>query len=162
MSQAENPHNTNLSRRAALAGLAGVAAALPAPAAGVGNDHPDAELLALAGQFEPLFCEYCALRLASDLDYLEFEALVDRATGIKRDAIPEMNDDPSGYWLARDALANKDHGPGRFDPDRNERVTDQLYPLAGKILSYNASTREGLALQVRAIMATQIVPGGRG
>jgi hypothetical protein len=35
MSQAENPNNTNLSRRAALAGLAGAAAALPASVAAI-------------------------------------------------------------------------------------------------------------------------------
>jgi hypothetical protein len=82
MSQAEKPNNTSrLSRRTALAGLAGVAAAgasaLPAAAGVLSGENPDAELLALAGRFDPLFAEWCAHSLASDLDYFDVERLVE-------------------------------------------------------------------------------------
>jgi hypothetical protein len=155
-----NPDTTKLSRRAALAGLAGAAAtgaALPAAASVLGVDNPDAELLALATQFDLLYEEWRAHSIASRLDHVEFEAELVRRTGMTRAEAPpfwsnEGKQSQHPYWRAFDGI----HEAGianRFDCDDHTATMDELRPCADEILSYAAITREGLALQARAWMA---------
>jgi hypothetical protein len=162
MSQAEKSNNTNrLSRRTALAGIAGIAAAgaavLPAAAGALTGEHPDAELLSLAPQFDPVFEEWRALKVASNLDYKEFEAELVRRTGLTRAQAPEcfpdrekMEEHPYFGEIERiraDGIAN------RVGSDQWDTLTWELNPLADEILKFRATTREGLALQVKAVIA---------
>src|ERR1700733_3812102 len=128
MSQAEKPNNmSRLSRRNALAGLAGIAAGgtavLPAVAGVLAGEHSDADLLALASEFDPLFEEWRALKGASLLDHEEFEAELVRRTGLTRAQAPcvprceEREQHP--YWgqfekFHADGIGRRVE-PGRWD-----------------------------------------------
>jgi hypothetical protein len=59
-----------------------------------------------------------------------------------------------GYVEGRKAALVDYDRPSRFDSDLHDELTDELFPLADEILSYRAHMPEGLALQVRALMAS--------
>jgi hypothetical protein len=164
MSQAEKPNNMNrLSRRNALAGLAGIAAGgaavLPAAAGVLTGEHSDADLLALASEFDPLFEEWRALKVASLLDHEEFEAELVRRTGLTRAQAPcghvpdREGREQHPYW----GQFEKIHADGigrRVEPGRWDTLLEALNPLADEVLEFRATTREGLALQVKAFIAS--------
>jgi hypothetical protein len=163
MSQAEKPNNmSRLSRRNALAGLAGIAAggaaALPAAAGVLNSEHSDADLLAMAPRFDPLYAEWQALSVAQYLDHVDFDAELVRRTGLTRDQVPgpvpDREDIPDHPFWGEFEKINADGIGNRVDCDRWDLLTTELYPLADEILEFRAATREGLALQVKAFMAS--------
>jgi hypothetical protein len=151
MSKAENVNATKLSRRSALAGLSLFATASVATIAAGAAMGDDAELLALAAQFEPLFVEWLELKTTQDQRRANFEALLapimqahlgaectsDQRRDARQSAIEEIE---------RDGL----------DPDKEDLpwddFHDRFFPLFHEIFSYLATTREGLALQIKAIL----------
>jgi hypothetical protein len=118
--------STSLNRRALVAG----AAALPAIAVPVAAQcvlQGDAELLALGAQLEPFLLRWIAQNR-------------DDFARVKRGEVGNVEERTVEEWE-------------RGDKERNE-VCDALYSLADKILSLTATTKEGLAVQLRAITAT--------
>jgi hypothetical protein len=150
MSQAEKPTTTNLSRRGALAGLAGAAVAGIAPAIAVAGD--DAELLALKAKFDPLFATWVKIQ-TMDMDrHNSIVELYERATGLR------YTDRPVGYDAAYQKAWSKyvddyfrerdERGEDAPDDDVVDNLLAALNPLADEILSYNASTLDGLSITV--------------
>jgi hypothetical protein len=119
--------HANLSRRALVAG----AAALPAIAVPVAAAQcvlqGDAELLALGVQLEPFLLRWIAQNR-------------DDFARVKRGEVGHDEERSVEEW---------EWG----DKERNE-VSDALFSLADEILSLTATTKEGLAVQLRAITAT--------
>jgi hypothetical protein len=150
---------TKMSRRSILArGAAGTAvAALPIAATDAASlTGGDVALLALKPRFDRLFDEWVHLKVAMHAEHEENEALHERVIGFKRaDAPPCDWDDPA--WLAYDEALSKcflSSGVGSGEPDDWDRLTNALHPLADEILAYNATTIEGLRLQVRALISS--------
>ena len=158
--------NTIQSRRALLAGapvaaaaaLAGttVANAVAIGAAKTGDD--DAELLSLAAEFNPLFASWKKMTIEQAADLEAFEEFLEQEAGMSRD---------EAYCLERDSPELKAYNetlhrcvravdrPGRsYKRETWEPVRDRFYELAEDILSYEASTREGLALQAQAFASS--------
>jgi hypothetical protein len=118
--------STSLNRRALVAGAAALPViAIPAAAQCVLQD--DAELLALGAQLEPFLQRWLAQNR-------------DDFARIKRGEVGHDEERTVEEWQ-------------RGDKERNE-VCDALYSLADEILSLTATTKEGLAVQLRAITAT--------
>jgi hypothetical protein len=144
---------TRMSRRSILArAAAGTAiAALPVRASAEG---PDAELLALCPQFEAVYAELVRLERRSFQDRLEFEALVEAATGIKLADAPPLAGE-SEYSQIRNKIAKDDSRGADADAEIDwNSFHAHLYPLVDEILAYNATSREGVALQLRAFLCT--------
>jgi hypothetical protein len=154
MSQVEKRDTTKLSRRSALAGLSLLATASVARTAAGAVLAPgdDAELLALAPQFEPLYAEWLELTAIEQTRQAKFDALLaPRMQARLGDAEYSREE----YWAAyRDALdeINRDG----LDTDNEDLPWDdffeEFFPLFHEIFSYIATTREGLALQVKAMI----------
>jgi hypothetical protein len=153
MSQATRSNTT--SRRALLAGLAGTTAAGITPAIAGATNGDDAELVALAYRFDPLFDDWVCQKKASQAIHDEFNERLQRATGLTRAEAPEIDwNDPA--WIAYDqTMTQISRAPDRVHWDEAAwvRLRDELYPLANEILSFEAKTLAGIRLQVRALMA---------
>jgi hypothetical protein len=153
MSQAENGNTTSLSRRAALAGLAGAAAAggvaVPAVAVARGGAHPDGGLLALMPQFEPLFAEWHRQRAIEWGQYCEIESRTKAALGAAASK-PKLFDRDHPYWRTRDQIIKATEYDE--DDDKDASFYDRLSDFAEEALSWRAETLEGLGFQVRAMM----------
>jgi hypothetical protein len=155
--QAEGPNTmSRLSRRGALAGLAGAAVAGVAPAIAVAGD--DSELLSLKAKFDPLFATWVKMKIVDRNDHNVLVELFERATGLRFADRPAIDwDDPvfAAYQKAWEKFV--DDYRCEQDDARNEDAWDnllaELNPLASEILSYNASTLEGLRLQFRALIS---------
>jgi Phage related protein len=130
--------------------------ALSKPATG-----DDAELLALKAKFDPLFATWVAMSAAERERHRLCVGLYERETGLKWDDRPAINwNDPA--FVASDEAWQRasdmfDHAEDE-DEDEDERepwekLLDKLNPLAAEILSYNASTLDGLRLQLRALIS---------
>jgi hypothetical protein len=159
----------NLSRRSALAGL--VAAPFAVPLASIASGA-DTELLALAGQFDPLFNGWVAHMAAEHRNRFEFELAMEAATGIKLEDVPVRLTDDSpeadhrfheSYWATRCKIAPTISREVSDDAARSvclerspdaeiDEIEDRLAEIADEILEFNATTREGLAVQVRAMI----------
>lgn len=156
MAKAEKCTSTNLSRRSALAGLAGAAVAGVAPAIAVAGD--DAELLALKAKFDPLFATWVNMKVEERDRHNSIVELYERATGLRYVDHPATNwDDPvfvahQRAWdkSIRDYYREHD---GQSESDAWDDLLAELNPLASEILSYNASTIDGLRLQLRAMIS---------
>jgi cell pole-organizing protein PopZ len=139
-------------RRAILAGIAATVPAAPAVAAlTVNPESPDADLLALGVQLDRIAEEVSAQRAIDQVNQDAFEAKVEERTGIAHGDAPAFDEnDPSGYWEIRKAVAQD----GTGTPDENNPwnpIHDRLFPLAEDILSRKAQTVAGLAVQTRTI-----------
>ncbi len=147
----------NLSRRAMLAGASAIAAtAAPTIAQAVEHPvsaaHPDAELLALAERFDPLYRAWVDYMTTESLERFELETAIEKVSGFK----------PGTKWsdayceARRDALKTIPDKRSRAEQDARSReliaLMAALDEVAADILTFNADTREGLALQVRALM----------
>jgi len=144
-----------LSRRTLVSG----AAALPAltvPALADVIDHPDAELLRLAAELDPIeqerargiaqFHKQCAI----------IHAEVERRTGIARCDAPEVTYPETGYWAVEREVSKMVFGSDHaYDEDESGKsamatLLDRLYPVLDEILSRKAATVKGLKIQTRA------------
>jgi hypothetical protein len=172
MAKATEPVTTNPSRRVLLAGVPAAAVtvawgrerALSKPATG-----DDAELLALKAKFDPVFAKWVAQKIADREEHKSFVGLYERETRLKWDDRPAIDwNDPT--WVAcNDAMNRCNEIMGRYEEDRDEddeyeglasarvfawdELCAELNPLAADILSYNASTLDGLRLQLRALIS---------
>jgi len=143
----------NVSRRAMLAGIAATVPAAPAVVAlTVNPESPDADLLALGVQLDRIAEEVHAQRTIDQASQDAFELKVEKITGIARRDVPAIDEnDPSGYWEIRKAIAQD--GTGIPDEDNPwNPIHDRLFPLAEDILSRKAQTIAGLAVQTRAVV----------
>jgi hypothetical protein len=130
----------NASRRSALP-----LSLLPRPRA-VAPSNADAELLALAPAFDRLYGRWTRLRAAENASRLRYEAAVERETDIRYLSAPDVKANP-GYWKKRRSIAaTMKHVE---EPSFDEFERD---PIIDEILSHIATTRDGLALQVRAMI----------
>jgi len=159
---------SKLSRRT----LVTSAAALPAlavPALGSSDpNHPDAELLRLGAQFEPIIREYAAQTAIDEEKTAAFNAAVELATGIAdrdapehpeghryRDPVPELTKENRAVWYhaTRDKILHERFS-GYSDEDNPwNAIHDRLDALAKDIISRKAQTVAGLAVQARAMTA---------
>jgi hypothetical protein len=107
--------------------------------------NADAELLALAPAFNRLDGRWRRLRATENAGRLKYEAAVERQTGIRYLDAPNVKDDP-GYCRKRRSIAaamkHEEKSLDEFERD----------PIIDDVLSHSASTRDGLALQVRAMI----------
>jgi hypothetical protein len=107
--------------------------------------NADAELLALAPAFDRLYRQWVRLQTAENTARLRYEAAVERQTGIAYLDAPDVKTNP-GYWRKRRSIAAAMHyEETSFDEFERDPIIDD-------ILSHKASTRDGLALQVRAMI----------
>jgi hypothetical protein len=158
---ADSPHTTNPSRRIVLAGLS-AAAALPALTATAGTVHPtepgdDAELLALAAQFEPLYAEWLGLMAIQEEHRAKFNALLAPRMKARLGDTDDYTRDE--YWDARWSALDEITRAG-LDP-HNEDLPwddfhDRFFPVFDEIFSHLATTREGLAIQVKALLCREM------
>jgi hypothetical protein len=153
MSQAEKPNTTKLSRRSALAGLSLFATASVATIAAGAEPGDDAELLALAAQFEPLYAEWLGLMTIQETRRAKFEALL--APRMRARLGEDGSYSADEYRDARLSAIDELDRDG-LDPDTEglpwDDFHDRFFPLFHEIFSYLATTREGLALQIKAIL----------
>ena len=144
----------NLSRRAILAGAAAVPAlALPAEAA----DNPDAELLALGSQLEPIIREWVAKRASDRRERAAWHAACERA-GFPQIAFGSVPDDEwRAYQDKRVHIRPDDEEEEELEEDGASVVCNSIHerlePLVEEILSRKARTVAGLAVQARAMSA---------
>jgi hypothetical protein len=156
------------SRRALLAGapaataaiLVGgtVANAVAIGAAKAGEVGADAELLSLKPEVDDVLNEWIRQFTKDCLDHREFERMHLAHFGFERDDAPEV-DRQNPEYIAYDRELMRlihEHHSGRSEDELDlchwDRLTDKLYPLAEKVLSYNASTLDGLRLQTRTLI----------
>jgi hypothetical protein len=149
------------SRRALLAGVPAVAAALaggPTVAVAIGHAGNDAELLSLKPEFDDVFSEWVRQMTKDCADHQELERLHLAKFGFERADAPEANwKDPeyNAYDLQFRRLIDEHHS-GRSEDELDlghwGRLQDRINPLAREILSYEASTLDGLRLQTRALL----------
>jgi hypothetical protein len=167
MSQAENRNTTTHSRRALLAGAPSIAAAALAGGtvanavaigmAKAGEAGDDAELLALAVEFDPLLEAWRKMSIEQQADLMGFNALLHKKTGLTRGeahAFDRESPEWQAYRQIMMSCAKEERDPHFYDEQAWEPVRDRFYELAEEILSYEATTREGFALQVRAFTSS--------
>lgn len=152
---------TTTSRRAILAGAAILpvaslpALSVPALASGAtGLDHPDAELLRLGAQLEPIIHRWAAKRAVEVQYRAEWDAICERA-GLPWIEIGDLPDDEwrahtEKRWAIRPAYEED-------ETDENghsvvwTNILDALNALAKDIISRKAHTVAGLTVQARAM-----------
>lgn len=148
---------SKLSRRT----LVATAAALPALAApalasdAIGASHPDAELLALAAELDPIISEWTA-QMA--IDHRQYDAWL---TACERAGFPEVEygsmpeEEYRAYQKKRFCIHSVDEVPDEVDEHGYsvvwKKIHDRLNPLLDAILSRKALTVAGLAVLARAI-----------
>jgi hypothetical protein len=158
MSQATERPTT--SRRALLAAMPAAAVVTVAWGRESALSEPagdDAELLALKAKFDPLFAVWVALKIAEREEHEQFVLIYQRETGLSFDDRPAINwDDPA--WVACQEAMKGCHQMLRKEDKKSpawdwDNLQAELDPLADDILSYNASTLDGLRLQLRALIS---------
>jgi hypothetical protein len=157
------PTAPQASRRALVIGLAAAATPMVPALANALSEAPaspdaDAELLSLKPEFDDAFSEWVRQFTKDCLDHRELERLHLAKFGFERDGAPELDwDDP--VYVAYDREFRHlihEHHSGRSKDELElghwDRLNDKINPLAGEILSYTASTLDGLRLQTRALL----------
>jgi hypothetical protein len=152
---------TNPSRRHALAGLLAVAPAVAvANSLGGTPDGDDAELLSLKPEFDDVVSEWVRQMTKDCIDDREWVKLHLATFGLEPDESDELEVDWSdperaAYGRGVSQLINEFHS-GRSEDELElghwDRLHDKINPLAEKILSYKASTLDGLRLQTRTLI----------
>lgn len=161
--------HTISSRRALLAGAPAVAAAALAAGAianaavlGLADEvGDDAELLALKPQVDDALGEWIFQHTKDCRDRREFGRLHLARFGFELDDAPEIDWNDPGY-LAYDREIRRlvdEHHSGRSQDELDlghwDRIHNKLSPLVDEVLSYNASTLDGLRLQTRVLIICQ-------
>jgi hypothetical protein len=156
MSQAENRNTTTLSRRSALAGLSILATASVALIAAGAAPGDDAELLALAAEFEPLYAEWFGLMVIQETRRAKLDALlVPRIKARLGDAKHTMNEYMDARFNALTEIDRDGLKPHNEDLPWDD-FHDRFFPVFDEIFSYLATTREGLAIQVKALLCREM------
>jgi hypothetical protein len=149
------------SRRALLAGATAAAAAAPTLATALSLSTAtdgDSELLSLKPEFDVVSSDWIRQLTKDCLDHQEFERLHLAKFGFERADAPEANwKDPeyNAYDRELRCLIGEHHSGRRedeLDLGHWDRLHDRMNPLAIEILSYEASTLDGLRLQTRALL----------
>jgi hypothetical protein len=155
------PAASPTSRRGVLMGLA-AAATVPAAALATAigslptSLDADAELLALTVSFDPLFEAWRNMFVQQEEDLQEFNERLQRETGMSRaeaNRLTSGSPELAAYCQILHECAG-DREFKHYDREAWEPISDRFYAVAEEILSYRASTREGLALQVRAFISS--------
>lgn len=147
--------NTNISRRAIMAGAA-TAPVFALPAVAIAADNPDAELLRLGEKLAVLERERAAMKAIDRKHSALLYAEIERRTGIARcDAPDYTTEDRGGYWAVHHQVSKELEGPNPDDEDetgatRWDRFNQRECPILPAILESRAATQEGLKLQARA------------
>lgn len=161
-------NTTNLSRRLLLArsmpALAVAAAAMPAAATALGglpagDTGDDDELLALKPEFDEVFEQWWQQHLDWEAHSRVFEAELERRTGMTRAQGWKLLETDRAEWedtynATMSAILDEDIDPhhGGIGDEESSRRTAKRYELIVPILGQKAITREGLALQCRAMI----------
>jgi hypothetical protein len=152
--------HANLSRRAIMSGAAALPAVAVLPVSAIARvGNPDAELLRLGAEFQPIIHEWAARR-AIELRHGEAWEEVCIRAGLPRIEFGSIPDDE--YRAYSDKRSNvrteySDEQEAEFDEEleSGESVWDdilgRLNPLAREIISHKAQTVAGLAVQTRAM-----------
>jgi hypothetical protein len=162
------PTGGGSSRRALLTGAPAAAAgallagtAINAVAIGMAKAagaDADAELLSLKPEVDDVLGDWIRQTTKDCLERREFERAHLAKFGFEQDDAPEPDwKDPEYVAYGREVmrLINEFHSgksDDEADLDHWDRITDRLYPLAEEVLSYKASTLEGLRLQTRTLI----------
>jgi hypothetical protein len=155
---------TTTSRRSLLTALAALpVAALPAVAAA--SSKADAELLGLgATTFDPLYHRWVTMTAADERESYELELAIEAITGVPlRSAHHRRQGDAEEtarlrYWqVLRPAALEELRHPDQDEVDAHkaterQALCDALREAAADVLTFDAVTREGLGLQVRAMI----------
>ncbi len=151
---------TTLSRRRLLASVPAVAAAgLPSIATALGGlpTGDDAELLAFKPEFDEVFEQWWQQHLVWEAHSKVFEAELERRTGMTRAQGWKLLKTDRAEWeetyhASMSKLIEEDGDRGGIDDEEMNRRGTKRYELIYEILGQKAVTREGLALQCRAII----------
>jgi hypothetical protein len=147
------------SRRSLLASVPAAALAVtPAMATALGVPTmlagADTELLALRDEFLSLFERWRNMTVQQTADLEEFEERLQQEAGMSRaeaDCLERGSPELKAYHeILHRCVSDSSH----YDPQAWEPVEKRFYALAEEILSYRASSREGLALQARAFISS--------
>ena len=139
---------SQLSRRNALAAVAGLPAVAALPAAAVAST--DTELVALGAQLKPILELWAAQTARDRRAQAHFEAKVEQATGMTFEDASPMSDSEQ-YWITRRAIPIDDID----ESDPWTPIHAQLNPLVDKILSRKAQTISGLPYRLRRLRFTK-------
>jgi hypothetical protein len=148
--------NTTVTRRRLLASVpAAAAAGVPSVATALGGlaTDDDAELLALKPAFDQVFEQWWQQHLVWEAHTVVFEAELERRTGMTRAQGWKLAEHDRAEWEAT-YFAQMRAIPhlGGIDDEEGSRQCARRYELIDAILGFTATTREGLALQCRAII----------
>jgi len=170
MSKATELNTPIPTRRALLTGapavaagalLAGTAVNLAAVTmAKADGSDADAELLSLKPEFDDVSNEWIRQTTKDCVEHQEWERRHLATFGFKRS---ERNELELNWSVAERASYNRAVGElidelhaGKSEDELElvhwDRINDKINPLAGEILSYTASTLDGLRLQTRALL----------
>jgi hypothetical protein len=117
----------------------------------------DAELLAMAPQFEALYEQWKTNTVAEHVSRKKFQAEVERRTGIAYKDAPRPHDDDDPYWQTWQQVSDEMHGddpPEDEDGNPPRTFMDDLHDMARKILAYRPITVAGLRLQTLALASS--------
>jgi hypothetical protein len=158
MSQVRKPNTTPLTRRSALAGLSLLVGATIVPIAvdAATKLDGDAELLALAVQFEPLYADWIEFMTADHAYLAKLEALLAPRISARLGDGPYSEDEYVAARLAAVDEIDQDVLDDGYEDLPWDDLHDRLYPKCDEILSRVATTREGVALQVKAAICAEM------
>ena len=112
----------------------------------------DPELLTLKVKFDPVFARWVKMKVEDLNEHNDLVERYERTTGLRFADRPAINwDDPAwvAYWEGWSKCSDDDDDPD----DTWDHLLAELNPLADEILSYNASTLDGLRLQFRVLIS---------
>jgi hypothetical protein len=123
-----------------------------APIAQLRRATADAELLGLGRQFEPLLRTWTRRMTADQQARFKCEIAAEKLTGIKRANVAALpQDQANAYWATRRRAGLAPRLDSDFcDNGAMAALTGRLDDLVADILSCEAITREGLAIQIKA------------
>ncbi len=156
---------STLSRRRLLSAVPAVAATMAPAAASFDKCSgalgglamgADAELLALKPAFDEVFAEWWQQHLDDAAHRIPFEAELERRTGMTRAQSWELLRTDRAEWEATYEPPMeemfKENPSEDIDDEESNRRCAKRYELIDAILDFTAATREGLALQCRAMI----------
>lgn len=124
----------------------------------------DAELLDIGKRFEPLYRRWTRLMTAESNRQFDLEMAVEKALGVKLVDVPvapgadlcETDEQTrKAYYAARckvEASIISDCGDDSRRTAAIEKLQSAIDEIASEILSFSATTREGIALQTRVLI----------
>jgi hypothetical protein len=118
----------------------------------------DAKLLAMAPAFEALYQQWIDHTIAERMSLREFDAELERRTGVARADRPYPIEDDHPFWITYHEISDVRHAD---DPEEDEdgnpprTFMDDLHDMAHEILwNHWPTTRAGLRLQVLAVTSS--------